>query len=57
MTVTNMGEPVSALTSDCGHDFFCCVGLILVCHKSFYLIILDDNIFDHRVEFHLNALF
>ena len=51
-----MGEPVGALSTDCGNDFRRIVGLALVGDDALCDVVLDYDVLNHRVELHNDTL-
>ena len=56
MIIADVGEPVGAFTSDGGDDLVCVVGLVFIGNNTFCSSVFDDDIFNHRVEFHVDSV-
>lgn len=56
MVVTDVGEPVGTFATDGGDDLVCVVCLVFIGNDTFCSSVFDDDIFYHRVEFHVDAV-
>ena len=56
MVIADVGEPVGAFTSDGGDDLICVVCLIFIGDNTPCGTVLDDDILDHGVEFHVDSV-
>ena len=56
VVVTDVGEPVGTFAADGGDDFVCLVGFVFIGNDTLCSSVFDDDIFYHRVEFHVDAV-
>ena len=56
VVIADVGEPVGAFTSDGGDDLICVVCLIFIGDNTLCGTVLDDDILDHGVEFHVDSV-
>ena len=56
VVVTDVGEPVGTFATDGGDDLVCVVCLVFIGNDTFCSSVFDDDIFYHRVEFHVDAV-
>ena len=56
VVIADVGEPVGAFTSDGGDDLICVVCLIFIGDNTPCGTVLDDDILDHGVEFHVDSV-
>ena len=56
MVIADVGEPVGAFTSDGGDNLICVVCLIFIGDNTPCGTVLDDDILDHGVEFHVDSV-
>ena len=56
MVIADVGEPVGTLASDGGDDLVCVVYLVFIGDNTLCGTVLDDDILDHGVEFHVDSV-
>ena len=56
MFSANVGEPVGTLTTDCGDNLRCVVGIAIVGDDTLCDVVFNYDILDHRIKFHDDTL-
>ena len=56
VVITDVGEPVGTFAADGGDDLVCVVGFVFIGNDTLCSSVFDDDIFYHRVEFHVDAV-
>ena len=51
-----MGEPFGTFAADGRDDLVCVVGFVFIGNDTLCSSVFDDDIFYHRVEFHVDAV-
>ena len=56
VVITDVGEPVGTFAADGGDDLVCVVCLVFIGDNTLCGTVLDDDILDHGVEFHVDSV-